>query len=359
MTAEPTKRRILYGVHGYGRGHAARAQAILPHLMQRYDVLVLAGDDAYDQLSADYPVVRIPTLRYHHKPSGRRSNWRTLRYGASAFADMFFGGKGIRFVSEQMRQFRPHVVLSDSEGWTHHAARRLGIPRISFDHYGIMVHCRLPMSRVDRLIVWAESIVYRLLVCRPDRVIAVAFYEGEPKHDNVRLAGPLIRAEAREIQPTDGEHLLAYFSNARVNFTPQIADALSRLDCLVKVYGPDKTGREGNVAYCPVGNTPFLQDLASGRAILATAGNQLISEALHFGKPLLLLPEQSLEQRLSAQIIERWNAGMQARPHEVTAGLLRQFLARREEFAANLIIHRRDGLAEALSAIDEAAAELS
>jgi hypothetical protein len=35
--------RILYGVFGYGRGHATRALSVLPELMERHEVTVLAG----------------------------------------------------------------------------------------------------------------------------------------------------------------------------------------------------------------------------------------------------------------------------------------------------------------------------
>jgi len=353
------KKRILYGVHGYGRGHAARAQAILPELTQRYDVRVLAGDDAYDQLRDLVDVVRIPVLRYYHKPNGRRSVGKTLWRGLRSFGDLLVGGAGIRHVRGEIERFKPDVVLSDSEGWTHHAARRMGVPRISFDHYGIMVHCRLPMSAVDRLTVAAESAVYRILVAKPDRAIVVAFFAGEPKRPGVAVVGPLIRAEARRITPADGEHLLAYFSNAQANFTPQAQRALQELDGPVKVYGPERVGREGHIEYCPIANEPFLRDLASAKAVLATAGNQLISEAIHFGKPLLLVPEQALEQRLNAQIIERWQAGMYATPNTLTGELLGRFLARRDEMAAQVVQHRRDGLAEALDAIDEAVRDLT
>ena len=353
------KRRIVYGVHGYGRGHASRAQAVLPELTRRYDVLVLAGDEAYDQLHNDYDVVRIPVLRYWHKPSGRPARRRTLWRGVKALGDMRLGGPGSRLVEKQIRQFEPDVVISDSEGWTHHAARRLGIGRISFDHYGILVHCHLPLSRADKLAIEAESVAYRRLVARPERAIVVAFYDGQPKHEGVTVVGPLLRQQAREMPDRDGEHLLAYFSNADANFTPQIARALQKLGSPVRVYGPKRIGREGRVTYCPVGNEPFLCDLASCRAVFATAGNQLISEAIHFGKPLLLMPEQSLEQRLNAQYVQRWNAGMQTRPRDVTGELLREFLSRRDEFAANVVLHRRDGLADAMAAIDLAVEELT
>ena len=119
------------------------------------------------------------------------------------------------------------------------------------------------------------------------------------------------------------------------------------------------TGSEGNLQFRPTANRPFLDDLASCRAVLATSGNQLISEAIHFGKPMLLMPEQSLEQRLNAQIVTRWRIGMQTRPQRVTGELLRTFLDRCDEFAANIPAHRRDGLTEAVAAIDGAVDELA
>ena len=359
MSEATDKKRILYGVHGYGRGHAARAQAILPDLTQRYDVLVLAGDDAYDQLHADYDVRRIPVLRYYHTPDGKRSNWLTAKHGLESFGDLWFRGEGMRQVQQIMREFRPDVVLSDSETWSLHAAQKVGVPRISFDHYGIIVHCHLEMSAMDHLICSAESLVYHMLVGHPDRAIVVAFYEGMPRHESVSVVGPLIRKEARAITPTDDGHLLTYFSNSRINFTDQIAAALEQLDCPVKVYGPKGEGRSGNVEYCPIGNEPFLRDLASARAVFCTAGNQLISEAIHFGKPLLLMPEQALEQRLNAQYIERWGGGQATIRDEVTVELLQGFLVRRDEMAANIIEHRRAGLAAALAAIDRAVTELT
>lgn len=127
----------------------------------------------------------------------------------------------------------------------------------------------------------------------------------------------------------------------------------------MKVYGPDRRDCDGNLEFRPAANEPFLADLASCRAVVATAGNQLISEAIHFGKPLLVMPEDSLEQRLNARIVAQWRIGMQTSPAHLPGELLQEFLSRRDEFAANVRTHQRDGLAEALAAIHEAMAELA
>lgn len=352
------RRKLLYGVHGYGRGHAVRAQAILPELTRRFDVLLAAGDDAYDQLRGDYLVLRIPTLRYYSDKRSRRSAFLTLKRNAPAFLDLLWKGPGFQMVLSEMKRFAPDVVLSDSEPWTHRAGRFLGIPRISFDHYGVMAYCRMDMPAWDRLTSLVESLVYRFLVCKPERIIVTAFYEGQPRRDGVRVVGPVLRPEVCREDPSVGEYLLVYFSNGPRHFTERIEQALRALDCPVKVYGLERTGMEGNIEFRPIGNEPFLRDLAGARAVFATAGNQLISEAIHFRKPLLLMPEQSLEQRLNARYVRRWGIGMRTTSREVTAELLREFLARRDEFAENIGAHRSSGTQEAVAAIEDAVAEL-
>lgn len=351
--------RIAYGVHGYGRGHAARAEALLPELQRRHELLVLAGDEAYHLLRRDWAVLRIPTLRYHHGGTGRRSAVLTIGRNIPAVLDLLLGGPVTRMVRDVLREFRPQVVISDSEAWTHRAARALGIPRMSFDHFGVMAYCRLPLCPGDRIACRLESMFYRFLVARPSRSVAAAFFRAEPRRGGVTVVGPILRAEVRRTPPSEGDHLLVYFSNAAVHFTPAIEAALRELDCPVKVYGAPRGPAPGNIEFHPVANLPFLRDLAACRAVFSTAGNQLISEALHFGKPMLLMPEESLEQRLNAQIVQDWRAGMRVRPREVTPGLLRAFLARRDEYAANVRRHRRDGLPEAIEALHRAIQELA
>ena len=353
------KCRILYGVHGYGRGHASRALAVLPELTRRHDILILAGDEAYHQLRVDFPVVRIPTLRYYQGKRHRRSARLTIRRNLPAVADLLMGGPAYRMVLDEMRRFAPDVVISDSEAWTHRAARTLRIGRISFDHYGIMVHCRPDMALGERLIGWAESLAYRMLVCKPERVIVTAFYDGPPRREGVRVVGPILREQVLRTQPVRGEHLLAYFSNAAAHFTPGIERAMAGLDCPVKIYGPQREAAQGNLEFCPIANEPFIRDLAGCRAVFSTAGNQLISEAIHFGKPLLVMPEAALEQKLNARFVRRWRIGMRTMPRAVTADLLRQFLGRSDEFAGNIPPRRRDGLAEAVEALEEAIEDLA
>jgi len=105
--------RIAYGIHGYSRGHAARALAVLPELVRRFDVKVYAGGDAH-ALSTRFDVELIPTMRYcYHR--GRRSTLRTLCHNLPWFFGLLQHGPSVRQLSRSMRAFAPDVVISDAQ----------------------------------------------------------------------------------------------------------------------------------------------------------------------------------------------------------------------------------------------------
>ncbi|MFW6153835.1 MAG: glycosyltransferase family protein [Planctomycetota bacterium] len=351
--------KIAYGVHGYGRGHAMRALAVLPELTRRHEVLVLAGDDAYAALADAYDAVPIPTFTFVMKPDGRRSRLGTVRRNLPGLADLKLNGPVCDLVAGAITAFRPDVIISDSEPWTHHVARRLRIPRISFDHFAILAYCDWPMAWADRLRCGFETLAYRRLMGEPERMVVASFFEAPPRREGIAIVGPVLRPQVRELTPSNGDHLLVYFSNGQRNYADPIHDALKRLDRPVWVYGTLRSGRDGNVRFRPISKTRFLADLAACHAVFATAGNQLISEAMHFGKPLLLMPEDSLEQRLNATTVERLAYGLHAPRKTVSIELLRRFLAARPTFAANLRAAARDGAAEAVAAIERYAEELA
>ena len=352
--------RIAYGIHGYGRGHSSRALAVLPELVARHDVLLFAGGDAHQALSADYPVVRLPVLKYELKRDGRRSKARTLVRGLAKLRDLRRCGPALEMTCEALADFRPDVVMSDSEPWTHWAARRMGLPRISFDHYAVLVYCAWPMSRWDRVVCWTESVVYRWMMAAPsDRHVIASFYAPPARREGVCVVGPVLRDIVREVTPQRGDYLLVYFTNGHIHFTARIEQALRALDLPVVAYGTGREGIDGNLDFRPPSNTRFVEDVAASRAVFATAGNQLISECVHLRKPLLLMPEDCLEQRLNATAIEQMGIGMRTSRTEVTAEQIREFLDNGPRYAESFPEASADGLSQAVEAIERYAAELS
>jgi uncharacterized protein (TIGR00661 family) len=351
--------RIVYGVHGYGLGHATRALGVLPELMRRHEVLIFAGGDAYRALSFIGPVTEIPTLVYVYEADGRLAPLTTLRQNGARIRDVLLRGEAYRSVLRRLREFGPDVAICDVDPWTHQAAAELGIPRVSFDHFGILAYCKPPLPWNDRVRSLRDIAVYRALTGRPQRVIVSSFYDAPPSFPGARRVGALLRDDVFGFQAARGDYLLAYFNKGEHQFTPHVEEALHRACIPVVVYGTSRRGSDVNVTYREPGNRTFLEDLARCRAVLSTAGNQLVGEALHFGKPLLVHPERCVEQRLNAAAVARLNVGRQIRHEDLTAGAIASFLHESPFYEANAKSTARDGRAEAIAAIERFAAELS
>ncbi len=335
-----------------------RAMAVLPELTRRHDVLVLAGGDAYESLRHDYPVIRMPMMGYRYNRKRKISPIATMKHMLPLLLDVWFHGPTLDFAMGTIEDFKPDIILSDSEIFTHHAARKLHVPRITFDHFGFLVYCRPQMSRFDRWKGAGSAFAYRTMFGEPDRIIVSSFFDAPPIREGIQVVGPVIRPEVRRVSPSRKEHLLVYLSIGQHEYTDQIEQALLKLDCPVLVYGTPRRGLQGNLQFKPIANIPFIEDLASCRAVFATTGNQLCGEVIHFGKPLLGMPIDCLEQRLNAAQIERMGVGMAAPRGRITVDLLKNFLAREHEFALNAQRQSRDGAREALDAIESFAAEL-
>jgi uncharacterized protein (TIGR00661 family) len=351
--------RIVYGVFGYGRGHTTRALAVLPQLERRHEVLLLAGGMAYDMLSQKREVFRIPTLSYRYNEAGRMAVAKTLHHNLGYAADVLFGGDSMRTVVERVRDFAPDVAICDVDPWTHRAADRLGVPRISFDHYGILAYCRPPIPLRDRLRHARDVLAYRLLTGRPQRIVVSSFYDAPAAFSGVRRIGPLLRDEVYQVRPRQGDHLVAYFNQPAL-FTARVEESLAALGVPVLVYGTERTGSDGRLSFRAPADRDFLADLASCRAVVGTAGNQLVGEALHFGKPVFVMPEGTVEQRVNAAAVERAGIGMQLPHDRLTPDLLRMFVARETIFLGNMRRRgARDGRVEALAALEGFAAEVA
>lgn len=339
--------RIAYGVMGYGRGHATRVRSVLPALMEQHDVTVFAGGDAHPVLSPIAPTVRIPTLGYVYGHSGDLSVVGTVGRNFTGMSDLLLGGNGLESVVRQLRDGAFDVVISDSEAWTHRAAERLGLPRISFDHVGIIAWCKPHFPSELWLRGQRDGWVYRRLMGQPDRILICSFYPADPIAPTTRVIGPVLRAELRQAEPRTGDFLLAYFNKGRYQYTASLDLALRRLDAQVVIYGTPYHGRVDNLEFRAPSNSGFIRDLASCRAVLSTAGNQLISEAIYFRKPIFALPEDVFEQELNARMVERMGIGQRGRLAGLTVGDIEDFLVGSDSCRSRMPEVHSDGRAEA------------
>lgn len=319
--------RILYGVMGYGRGHAMRVAAVLPFLQQKHDVLLVGGRDAYAALSPRFDMVEIPTIGYAYGARQRISLPLTLKRNVIPLADLLLGGPGRLRMERLVHEFRPDLIISDSEAWSHRAGRMWGIPRISFDHVGVIAYCRPDYPPGLALQARRDGLGYRILMGWPERVLVSSFYPAAPRRPYVTMVGPVLREAAYQHQANAGEHLLVYLNKGGQLYDPRFEEILKAQKVPVRIYGTGRSGTSGNLTYLPPSEDGFLNDLASARAVVATAGHQLLSECLHYGKRVLALPENCFEQRLNAHMLARMGKGQIGELHRLTAAGLREFLS--------------------------------
>jgi uncharacterized protein (TIGR00661 family) len=351
--------RIAYGVHGHGRGHAMRVGALLPGLTRRHAVRVFAGGDAREVLLPRADVEPIPCLRYVYR--GERVSWtRTVAANAAFIADLVGRGAASRNVEAELERFRPDVVVSDTEGLVLRAAARLGIPAIGLDHVGVIGHCRPAAPPADRAQLALDGGFYRFLVGSADRAIVSSFYQFPARRPGIRFVAPILRERVLAARPTEGAHLLVYFNQGRHLYAPHVHEALRVLAAPVVAYGTGRDGQDGSVTFRPFDEAAFVEDLASCRAVLATGGHQLMGEAIHLGKPMLVAPEASAEQRLNARELDRLGLGRQVAHRDISAGVLREFLAEVDRLRATPVRPAPgSGNAAAIEAIESFACELA
>ena len=350
--------RIAYGVMGYGRGHAMRTMSVLPSLMKEHEITVFAGGDAYEVLAPLFPTVRIPTIGYRYNERGGHSLPKTLGENLAPMADLLLGGLGTELVQREFRERGIQLVISDSEAWTHRSAQKLGIPRISFDHVGIIAYCKPHFPPDLWLADMRDAVGYRSLMGIPERILISSFYPAEGQYPGVKVIGPMLRDEVHRVKSAQGDYLLAYFNKGEHQYQPHIDRALRLLDCPVVVYGTKYRGKVDNLDFRAPSTEWFVHDLAHCRAVLSTAGNVLTGEAIHFGKPILALPEDAFEQRLNAYMIERMGVGMRGDLRRLTPSDVDRFMGNHDYYGSNMKEHAGDSRADAIVTLQRYIAEL-
>lgn len=346
--------KVVMSMSGEGRGHATRARALAEALAGEHDVLLLAPGDAWELLQPAFEgsavrVERLPGLRFRYRRDGR------LDYGATAWHSLGYLRRLPALVGDLARRLereRPDLVLTDFEPALPRAARRVGLPFVSLTHQHVLAVGRFPGidRELERHVRWMGAFV-RNFYRGADLTLVSSFYEVPLREDSgcVGQVGVLLREQVRRARPRDGEHLVAYL---RREPPPAVLQGLAACGRPVCIYGLGARARRGNLTFLPLSERGFVEDLASCHALVCTAGNQLVGEAVHLCKPVLALPEPgNQEQRLNAWFVQRLGIGLGADPEALEPATLERFLDARETFLQRLPQHDRDGLPQVLEAL--------
>lgn len=348
---------IYYGVAGEGRGHAARALALIEQLHERHLVVVYSYGQALSLLRQacaflGVEVRSLPPLEFAY------SSRRTLSYTKTFFenvgylkdlSDIFLR------VQRHMEKDKPDLIISDFEPVLPRVGRRLGIPFLSVDHQHFLLACdpsELPKSlRAHTL--WMAAFVRMFAPKGPSETVISSFfpYRMKPRYSFAKQVGVMMRRNIVDASPEDHGHLVAYVRRPE---TIDLIPHLKRLRHPVSLYGLGQQERQGNVDFRAIDPTRFVDELASARGLITTAGNQLVGEALYLGKPVFAIPEpRNREQAINAHFVQSMGVGESALAHCIGARQLAAFVEKVPFYRARINRQRMCGNSIAVRIIED------
>jgi len=347
--------KILYSLCGDGRGHATRVRTIVEELRHDNDIVIYAPQDAYDLLSPIYQdtgveVRRIPCLHLLYNSRQKIHYWKTIWHGLN----FFYQAPGlIQQLQHEIEREEPDLIITDYEPLLPRAASQYDIPHISLNHQHFLIACDLSSlpPYLKGHSIFMRNVV-NLYSKNHDETIISSFYFPplKPGFEYCTQIGVLLRSEIVQARIEHGDHIVVYL---RRYATPSVLRALQGCGCDVRIYGLGALPSTGSLRFFAIDPYRFIEDLATSRALVCTAGNQLVGESFFLEKPVLAMPEhRNYEQHINAYFVKESKGGMIADINTITAEQLKNFLDRADEYRSHIDRYRQYGNPAALAVIN-------
>lgn len=324
-----TMATIFYGLSGEGRGHAARARVLVDQLRSQHRVVIYTYGAALEMLQPTYHRTDVEVratvgMRFRYDSDGRLNRSQSF-LGALPF--LLQMPDKARQLARQLQRDRVNLVIADFEPLLPRAAALAGVPVMSVDHQQFLTCYDLSglppeLRRRAEFLGHFVRPYYKNLV----RAVISSFFFPPLKHGKhpVTQVGVLLRSEILDASPRHGDYLVAY---VRREAPRAVLQALSECGRGVRVYGHGKHERQGNLTFHAIHPSAFAADLAGAAALVTSAGNQVVGEALSLRKPVLAYPEPgNLEQRINGHFLETSGQGWTRTADAFHGGLVRDFL---------------------------------
>lgn len=322
--------KIVYGVAGEGSGHASRSREMIAHLQSRgHIVKVVSYDRGYNNLKDDFDVFETEGL--HISSSDNRvSKVKTFTENLQRLPQGHRKLQALR--KEIFKAFQPDCVITDFEPMTAYLANHYDLPLITIDNQHRLRYMSYPCpAHLQHERRMTLSII-RAMVPRPDISLVTTFYFGDAQNNRTFFFPPILRKAVLSLQAHDEEHILVYLTSGFETFLKKLK-IFNREQ--FRVYGYDRNDRDGHITYKPFSKEGFLQDLASCKAVMATAGFTLMTESFFLRKPYLALPMRGqFEQEINGVLMAKLNYGINLR--RVNAAAIGNFLYRLPDYKQEL-----------------------
>jgi uncharacterized protein (TIGR00661 family) len=319
--------KIIYAVCGEGLGHCTRSHLIGQRLIDAgHNVMFVGSKNSLVYLKQYFgpplaEVKEIFGLSFAYD-KGYVDPIRTVIKNLAKFPGGHRQNKEL--FKKHFESFKPDLVISDFEPFSAWWAWRKGVPFISIDNEHTLTLCKLEHQRKNWFSRLTASVVVRCHYVGAAAYVIMNFFRAPLRIDSAVLASPIVRPVVCAIQPTEGEHILIYSTTGTGE--EQLRQVLGRFGGQkFYVYGFNKNAEYNNCIFKKRSIEGFLDDLASARGVIASAGFSLISECMYLKKKMLLLPVAGqYEQIINAHYVQKLGLGLSAQ--NLDEAVLAEFL---------------------------------
>lgn len=288
--------RIWFSVCGDGNGHALRSSVLLDYLKGSHEILITASLRAYPYLKERYDNVhRIEGFSFVYEKNSVNIQ-KTFDFFSKHFLE--YQSKNFKILEKLLFEFKPQIIISDFEPTSHWY--NFGLPIINIDNINILSRGLIEVShRFKRDLAFAQTFIRTYFGNIPKtpkhKYFLIPTFTFPKVKSNTKLFMPLLRQKVLDMKTSEKDHILVY----------QTTDTNKKLIPILKklknekfiVYGFDKKQKTKNIIFKKF-NGPFLNDLASSKAVIVNGGHNVICESLYFGKPVLALPIKNQFEQL-------------------------------------------------------------
>lgn len=318
--------RILYGVMGDAGGHVSRSLAVAQQL-NKHEVVFVGGGRVNELAKSGYSVITVPLLATVLREN-RVDPIATIRTSVDALRQR---SSVIERLIGVIREFDPDLILTDYEYFLPFAARRLGRPCISIDRQHALTMCRYRPPGGEWLSRALTLGVIRALHSAASHYLVCSFVPMQPIEPALTEVLPtVLRSEVTSVRASEGDHAVVYVRGALRDW---VRGLLANRRRRYIIYGFDIEQTDDNLCFRRSSSEQFLNDLASCAYLISNGGHNAISEALHYGKPVLCFPVQLFyEQLLNAHLLAEAGYGAYGQPDSRAGAAVDAFEAHLQQF---------------------------
>jgi len=325
--------KAYFGVCGIGLGHVGRCVPIARELVEKgVEVLFSTYRDGVKYIEQEgFPFVESPSMGFMVKPDGT-VDFRQTVVNPGPFLASFTLVKQVEAEIEFIRAFEPDVIVSDSRVSPLLAAKILNIPDICIlNQFQIIIPRRTRFLRLAKLVdtgalamigkLWTSGAAHLMIPDFPPPYTLSAGNLGIPKsyQKRVQLIGPILPVHPSDLPSKNNlkrnlgleEDLPLIFvplsgpAKERAYFTGVLRQILKDFPQHYQVVmslgypnTPIKPVKYGNtLIYGWVPNR--FEYLNACDLIISRAGHGTITQAMCYGKPMILVPTPSHTEQLN------------------------------------------------------------